>query len=316
MQEQSAAPPQDEEYEYEYDETQTETFLVDLDLSSLQSNLKTNVPGAPKPVTPGKRRRSGAVAQTPEPAGPTPNPSGTPEDHSPSATEGQGTPAHDAEDSDQGALPIMTKAQILGLDTTNPIISYQDRVYSCMWTDMIGSNMFLAQPGLIDSGEILHSADDFDLIGTSRIKLVGERTNLVKKKPSASEENTIEEDEHRQPTEAPKTSNGGSLRDIRTPNPKVAAQIKRQASFLENLMDIKRRRGEGDSVRALDDEKSASNGTSELHNTTHSEFEEPNRKVDDGENEARAGLQGIYSRHGERAEELQESAQMPEGEAG
>lgn len=35
----------------------------------------------------------------------------------------------------------------------------------------------------------------------------------------------------------------------------------------------------------------------------------------DGDDEARAGLQEIYARQGERAGELQETAQMPEGEA-
>lgn len=209
--------------------------------------------------------------QTPEPTGAIPNATGTPNDQSPSATGAQATPPRDVEDSDQGAPPFMTKAQILGLDTTNPIISYKDRIYSCLWTDMIGSNMFVAQPGLIDSGEILHSADDFDLIGISRIKLVGERTNLVKKKPSVSEANTNEEEEHGHPTENPETSNGSNFGDIRTPNPKTHVQMKRQASFLEKLMDIKRRRGEGDSVQAVADEKAASNGTPELQNARHSQ---------------------------------------------
>ncbi|KIV83451.1 hypothetical protein PV11_05474 [Exophiala sideris] len=310
MQEQSLAPSLDEAYEYEYDETETETFLVDLDLSSLQSNLKTHVPGAPKPGTPGRRRRRGdAVAQTPEPTG-------TPDDHSPSATEAQGTPARDAEESGPGALPFMTKVQILGLDTTNPVVSYNDRVYSCMWTDMIGSNMFLAQPGLIESGEILHSADDFDLIGTSRIKLVGERTNLIKKNPPAQETNTSEEDEQGQSVEPREASDGRSFGDIRTPNAKTNAQIKRQASFLEKLMDLKRRRGEGGIVPASVDEILVSNGATELHNTRHSEVEELHRAADEGDAEALAGLQDIYSHQGEAAEQLQEIAQTPEGEIG
>lgn len=232
----------------------------------------------------------------------TPDPTGTPDDRTPSINEPQGTPARDTEEDDQGAVPSMSKVQILGLDTTNPIVSYMDRVYSCMWTDMIGSNMFLAQPGMIDFDDILLSGDDYDLIGTSRIKLVGEPTNLVPKHPPVPDGNG-KEDEHGQPVEPQETPEGRSLGDIRHPNAKVNSQIKRQASFLEKLMDLKRQRGEDDIVRVFVDEKSASTGLPVLHDTMHDELQELNRKVVKGDAEALARLQNIYSHQGQEAKE-------------
>ena len=70
--------------------------------------------------------------------------------------------------------------QMLDLDTANPLVAYNDQVYDCSWTDMVGTNMFFDMPSGTSSARPWLSDKDLTLSGTSRIKLVGHRAKLSK----------------------------------------------------------------------------------------------------------------------------------------
>ena len=73
---------------------------------------------------------------------------------------------------------------ILDLDSMNPIVAYKNQLYSCTWVDMIGTNMFFTPHEEASSLEPLKSTPHCDLIGTSRMKLVGRlaKTSKIQKK--------------------------------------------------------------------------------------------------------------------------------------
>ncbi|KIX03716.1 uncharacterized protein Z518_07269 [Rhinocladiella mackenziei CBS 650.93] len=298
----------EDEFEYEYHDTEKETFLVDIDLSSLNSVVQPNVPGAPKPVIPAKRIHDNSVPQAPDRDDHSPDPAERAEEETSPAQAPPDTPSQEVEDDDDdSARPFPSQVQILDLNTTNPMISYMDQVYSCTWTDMVGTNMFFTHPGLLDTIEILQSTDDYDLIGMSRIKLVGDRVQVSKKKGSKKADVDAPA-EHDEPPE------GRSLGNLNGTNPATNMQIKKQAAFLEKLMDIKQQRGGSDIVRVYVDENTAPGGTPRIQDAMHDEIAELNRKVLKGDARALARLQGIYSQLEDSDHSPQETDQRPEDE--
>ncbi|EXJ91305.1 hypothetical protein A1O1_04415 [Capronia coronata CBS 617.96] len=299
----------EDEYEYEYEDTETETFLVDLDLSSLNPPTKSNVPGAPKPAVPAKRPldRSDPQRGTPDRDAPTPNMAEPVEDEGRDLQDRPSTPFADVEDheGEDGVSPFSTHVQILDLSSSNPIISYLGQVYSCTWTDMIGTNMFFTKPGTANAAATMQSTDDYDLLGMSRIKLVGDRASVSQKARPKQDPHGEDDYAEGQPTVQEDEPSGRSLGRLIHSNPKNNARIKKQATFLEKLMDLKRQRGETDIVRTYVDEAIASNNSLSLPQTIHSEIEELNRRVIKGDAEALARLQEVYSRSENQDTELE-----------
>lgn len=206
----------------------------------------------------------------------------------------QGSPPGDADD---GVSPFSTNVQILGLSSNNPIISYLDQVYSCTWTDMVGTNMFFTNPGLINPAAALQATDDYDLIGMSRIKLVGDRAAITRKAGSKRQgQPTDARAEEQPPEEDINEPAGRSLGSLTRNNAKVNVHIKKQATFLKKLMDLKRQRGEGDLVRTYVDETIAATDNQNLPQEIQTEVEELNRRLLKGDGEALARLQEIYFR--------------------
>ncbi|KIX98417.1 uncharacterized protein Z520_05718 [Fonsecaea multimorphosa CBS 102226] len=306
--------PVDDDSEYEYDETETETFFVDIDLSSLNSNIKSNPSAPPKPVTPAKRKRPNSSPPTP---GPGPDEPGAGAEAADSAAAGEGrgstqepqelheTPSQNGEDIGEDAdahLPSPSRVQILDLATVNPIISYQGQVYSCMWADMVGTNMFFTHPGMLDAAEVLRSTDDYDLIGVSRIKLVGHTAKMLKKEKPTKEARTDDQ----------LVSNGqagvsGEVSEARHGQD----QTKKQASFLEKLIQVKRQRGESDIVRTFVDEKTAALNVARVHESHRDEIQDLNVQVLGGNPDALVRLQQIYSQSDGKASQMQESSERP-----
>lgn len=244
-----------DEYEYEYDEVETEVgfasnrdtrlhidlslrsgqeFYVDVDLSSLNPEIRSSDPAAPKPVTPAKRKVDESTSGRPD----------RDEAHLDSADhaangprtplqEPQQTPARNTDSDPDALLHFPSRVQILDLPSINPIISYQGQVFSCTWTDMVGTNMFFTQPGMSEDAETLRSTADYDLLGTSRIKLVGHKPKMTKK--GAVEPEVSGDIATRQQI---KTNDNQSDQDPRD------RLREKQASFLEKLKEIKRQRGE------------------------------------------------------------------------
>lgn len=203
--------------------------------------------------------------------------------------------------------------QILELHSHNPIISYQNHIYHCTWSDLVGTAMFFSKVEVGDGEDALLSTDDFRLINTSRIKLIGQKAKLIAKsgrkgRREAEEESSDVLSAGVEAYEADSVGKGKSLGGIRTTNPKQNADIKRQAAFLENLMDVKRAKGESDNVRTVFSQRRPNtrimqpggsvakrSRESQEYPSITAEIEELNRKVVRGDAAALMRLQDIYS---------------------
>lgn len=115
------ADDDDDEWEYEYDETQTDTFYVTLDLTShvpasyheVKPNSVNNGPSTPAP-------------QAFQPAGG-------------DSTQGLGgSPAKTADSASK-------RLQLLDLHTSNPLVSYNDKLFTCSWATSIGTDIILSK---------------------------------------------------------------------------------------------------------------------------------------------------------------------------
>ncbi|KAK5267259.1 hypothetical protein LTR99_006446 [Exophiala xenobiotica] len=303
----------EDEYEYEYDENETETFFVDLDLTSVNQTTRSRVPGAPKPVIPSKGAADDYLPQSPDAPEATPNTAEYPDEGTNEPTTTQDTPSGEAGEDGPGMSPFRETVQILDPHSTNPIVSYKGQVYSCMWTDMIGTNMFFTQPGSVAHIGTLKSTDDYDLVGTSRIKLVAEGAKVVKNNVPGEGLQEKGDGARRQRAGSDDVVDGSSLGDFHRSNPKVNVQMKKQASFLEKLMNVKRQRGERDLVRTYVDEQFVAREKPAMHETMHNEIDDLNRRVIRGDAGALTRLQEIYSRPNEQDQdgESQQKAQIP-----
>lgn len=134
--------------------------------------------------------------------------------------------------------------QIMELGSNNPIVSYNNRVYSCTWYDTIGTSMFFSEHDNDIDLEPMASDGDVDLVETSRIKLVAREAQLLPR-PDPTK------DPAKGSTKKPEAAKGSGLGALSTSNPKINADIKKQARFLERLMEVKSAKGEVDNVRTI-----------------------------------------------------------------
>lgn len=192
---------------------------------------------------------------------------------------------------------------ILDFHTNNPIVSYRGQVYSCEWVDTIGTTMFFSKPGEIPLYDADIQTKDFDMVGLTRIKLVGRQTKITpietSKDQSAGKGVTVVENP------------GHSLGTIKRGNAKLNSDLRKQANFLEQLMNIKKNRGELDNVHVVMNSKiSQSIAEDKLKAITQrrgEQIDELNRKVVRGDAEALKKLEQIYSgRYPEESEEEEE----------
>ncbi|KAL4960949.1 TFIIIC subunit 6 family protein [Aspergillus stella-maris] len=214
------------DWEYEYDDTETETFFLNLDLTSQHGLMR-----AP-------RRRNDASASISTPATTT-NPTSTPSrpDYQDPSIEHQPDNAS------------TERVQVLGLHTPNPIISYQNQIFSGTWADQLGTELFFARPDntipvFDDDPETaqanapatqftpLKRTDDYDLIAANSVKILGRKANLISSSGPTDQGQA--------------SSTTGTTRLVWKP-----AHQSNQARFLERLQDVKQRRGESDTVRTV-----------------------------------------------------------------
>lgn len=296
---------------------------MDLDLSTLNGIIQSSTSGTRKTLNVPKRvtaRRSlpqgdqdGEAAQGREQVDdwdePTPEPSATPDQN------GRNDGGDDESDAEVSGRE---NVQILDFHTHNPIVSYQGHLYSCTWTDMIGTNMFFTRHRQPASLSPWRSTKDCNLLGTSRIKLVGRRAKTIRKPQSKKRSREEDNDDHvdevnEQPQalgenagEISRSPEGRSLGGFVRSNPKTNIEIKKQARFLEQLMDVKEKLGETDNVRTVVNHHMAA-VDARLHATREPEFltkvAELNRKVVKGDAEALAQLQDMYSQRQDASNE-------------
>jgi hypothetical protein len=194
---------------------------------------------------------------------------------------------------------------------------------------MIGTAMFFSKSEAGTEEEVLMSTNDFRLVNTSRIKLIGQKAKLAgkpgRKRPRQAEDDSVDailsdgvDDD------GIAMMSGKSLGEIRTSNSKVNADIKRQAAFLEKLMDVKRAKGETDNVRTVFSQRKGSTKIIQPRNaetggprrrqvfpSIAKEIEELNRRVVRGDATALMRLQDIYSSMEDDIPSLRPQQQAP-----
>jgi TFIIIC subunit triple barrel domain len=184
------------------------------------------------------------------------------------------------------------KLQILDIGTGNPIISHQKQLYTCTWSDMIGTNMFFTRPADSISETSIQSTPDFELLGTSRIKLVGRKTKMVPK--SKSRKRPFDDEDGMQDAGGEADPiNGSTFPGFGVTNPKKNLERRKQAKFLERLMRAKRARGETDMVPTIPHGINHSRAT--LTAEQKQRINTISMKIVKGDAEAVASLKEIYS---------------------
>ncbi|KAF2173921.1 hypothetical protein M409DRAFT_16189 [Zasmidium cellare ATCC 36951] len=230
----------DDEWEYEYDATETEDWYFTLDLTThipdalLQKSAPAN----------GSHESDGAAR-------------GLPRNEEKDGEEGA---VNEIED-DASAKPV-GNLQIIDLHTTNPLIKFDDQIFSCYWSTDLGTQVHIAQAGDIPSPR--RAGTVLDVVGTSQTRLIGKpaslkpredggrrqeggaQTNAIEIKDASDSEYELEERSQKS-TPAPSTQTPGTLLEI--PQELLTSKaVKDQASFLERLSEVKLKKGEHDPI--------------------------------------------------------------------
>lgn len=216
-----------DEWEYEYSAHETENLYFTLDLT-------THVPDALGQVNaPGSERVSRNLS-APR-ADPADNPNNADQD--------------DEDSEDDEDLPEL---QVLDLETSNPLIKFEQSVYSCYWTTDLGTQFHIAQAG--QTSDPLRKGTVLDVLGISRARLIGKPIQLIDRnapipgaapaKAKAPSPIPVEDEEE----EAFVTTTG----PLQIPKSILKTSTsKSQASFLTRLSEIKLRKGEKDQVPVI-----------------------------------------------------------------
>lgn len=129
------------------------------------------------------------------------------------------------------APDLSDRIQILDLHSSNPIISYQNQIYSCEWTSTIGTDVLITTPDPNFPHPILREEPGVSVLAATSIKLFGRATQIA---PRGSQETTSAPDQAT-PVQIPVSMTSKKARQ-------------NQAKFLERLIAIKAAKGEKDEV--------------------------------------------------------------------
>ncbi|KAJ5605847.1 hypothetical protein N7510_008628 [Penicillium lagena] len=252
----------DDEYEYEYHDFDTETFYLNLDLTSHHGPLR-----AP-------RRRQPASSSNDAPL---------PDESNPTNANNDLTPLDSAE-----TEPLPTEQiQILGLHTSNPIVSYHNQVFTCAWADQIGTELVFSHP---DPDADHHTAplrtgESFELLAANSVKILGRKANLTSSSGVAGEQNL--------------ESNLSASESTPRLLPRRGAAPTNQTQFLERLQNIKAARGETDTVRTIMSTRRNMNLGERLKGWARTEeqvaeIQRLNEKANGGDLDATAALENLW----------------------
>ena len=261
------AEDDDSEWEYEYHETETEvgpkpsteklaltdilqTFYVTLDLSSSSAYLRPKrhadvaVPDLRPTVlasaTGGSESNSNAAAGIRQAAA------------AAASTEDIEVAASATNDDDQVIQPrqLEDRIQVLDFHSPNPIISYQNQIYSCEWTSTIGTDVLLTTPEPIEPHPVLRQGPGVSVIAATSLKLSGRPVQLDSRQPASSE--TQSQDQKSAPdssSQANKTSDSKEVTSVKIPDGLAPNRVRQnQANFLQRLIAVKAAKGETDEV--------------------------------------------------------------------
>jgi len=140
------------------------------------------------------------------------------------------------------------RIQILGLHTTNPIVSYHNQIFSCSWADQIGTELIFSHPDSDPDPDHtpLRRGPAFDLVAANSVKILGRKANIT----SSSGPGLVQDpgmSGHPEPTpENPSSQVAGN-----TGVPRRVLPQTYQTHFLQQLQNIKATKGETDTVRTI-----------------------------------------------------------------
>ena len=184
------------------------------------------------------------------------------------------------------------RIQILDLQSSNPIISYQNQIYSCEWTSTIGTDVILSTPDPQFPHPILKEEPGVSVVATTGIKLFG-RPAKISSRPSASTEIarpqastsalkspvTVAADSQAPPVETPKP--------VKIPTSLGSSKAREnQARFLERLITIKAAKGEKDEVTVYAEKVNQRSGWRSQHKAIEERREAEQAAAAGGEGDA------------------------------
>jgi hypothetical protein len=229
-----AGSEDESEWEYEYDTNATDDFYLTLDLTThippaLARDRRTK---AQKSTTRGSNK---SLANAP-------------------GTSESVTKDGAAQDGDGDSANTTTeRMQIVGLHDRNPIISYNNSIYSCQWATDLATQIFLAPPptDFDPDHTALRSTPSFDVLGTSAARLVAVPASIQPREiaPPNAVRAAYAGPETTYTTAEGDVIEHTTAQGLRIALPSTAsAQRTSQAKFLEALSAIKARRGDQDAV--------------------------------------------------------------------
>lgn len=147
------------------------------------------------------------------------------------------------------SLPeLKDRIQILDLHTGNPLISYQNQIFSCYWTSTLGTDILLTAPVADFSHPILREKPNVSVLAASTIKLMG-RTAQIANRHSEGERGQSSTPAPETPTTSTNPAGPEKATPVKIPLGPVPSRARqKQASFLERLIAIKAKKGEKDNV--------------------------------------------------------------------
>ena len=158
-----------------------------------------------------------------------------------------GGAAYDKSPNDEGSD---NRIQILDLHTENPIIAYQNQLFSCKWTSTIGTDLLLSAPDPDSDFPKLKEEQGFDVLAATGIKIVGQAAQLIPRQNDPADRSTeipgqvssSKTAKQRGQSERP---TGPAHSELRPDSSKLRQS---QAQFLDELIAAKTERGEKDTV--------------------------------------------------------------------
>lgn len=140
------------------------------------------------------------------------------------------------------------RIQILDLHTQNPLISYQNQIYSCEWTSTLGTDILLTAPAPDFSYPVLRAKPNVSVLAASSIKLMG-HTAQIASRHSAEESGQPSTPAPENPVTSINTASAEKAMPVKIPLAAIASRARQnQANFLERLIAIKAKKGEKDKV--------------------------------------------------------------------
>ena len=157
-------------------------------------------------------------------------------------------PALEQAEEDPSSSEPEDRIQILDLHTHNPLISYQNQLYSCEWTSTLGTDVILTAPQPDFPHPVLRERPNVSVLAASSIKLMG-RPAQIASRQSGEEGGQASKSAPDTSIDSTHPAAPGEPPPVKIPlgeTPSLARQT--QANFLERLIAIKAKKGEKDNV--------------------------------------------------------------------